>query len=123
VVLELWPRLLRLILLRPSLAPIFFQPLLAFWRPPGEVLNPQSAMGGVVGGVMGSFPVGDGVLALSSVSPPRSAGSLDDDAELLGSLVQGMLSIGRKPIFGDRLESSEVDKSLGIRSLDRALGS
>jgi len=80
-------------------------------------------MGGVVGGVIGSFPVPvrDGVLMLSSVSPPRSAGSLDDEAELLGSLVQGMLRIGRKPILGDRLDSSELaDISLVIRSRDRA---
>ncbi len=114
-----WPRLLRPILFRPSFAPIFFQPPLCW--PKALALNAQSDMGGVVGGVMGSFPVGDGVLTLPSVSPPRSAASLVDEAELLGSLVQGMLSMGRKPIFGDRLDSSELDeKSLGIRRRERA---
>jgi len=128
VALELWPRLLRPILLRPSFAPIFFQPLLcelaALWRPPGDVLNSQSETGGVVGGVIGSFEAGEGVFTLPSVSP-RSADSLDDEVELLGSLVHGMLSMGKKPTFGDRLASSELDeKSLGMRSRDRAcLGS
>jgi hypothetical protein len=120
----LWPRLLRPILLRPSFAPTFFQPLLcelmAFWRLPGEVPKAQSDIGGVVGGVIGSFAVGDGVFALSSVSPLRSAGSLDDEAELLGSLVHGMLSIGRKPILGDPLESSVFgESSLVTRCRDR----
>jgi hypothetical protein len=96
--------------------------LMALCRPPpGDVLNPQSEVGGVVGGVIGSFPVGDGVFALSSVSPPmRSPASLYDEAELLGSLVHGMLSRGKKPVLGDRLESSELeDTSLEARSRDR----
>jgi hypothetical protein len=95
------------------LAPIFFQPLVwelaAFGRPPGEPVNPRLESGGVVGGVIGSFEVGDDVLALSSVKPARSAGSLDDEVELLGSLDQGMLSKGNNPILGDRLDSSELD--------------
>lgn len=123
--------LLRAFLPRPSFAPIFFQLLLwavmARWKLPGDVLNAQSEVGGVVGGVIGSCPpVGDGVFALSSVSPSsRSAGSLDDEAELLGSPAQAILSIGKKPDFGDRLESSEVDEgSLWSRSRDRTcLGS
>ena len=80
------------------------------------MLNPQSEVGGVVGGVIGSFAVGDGVFALSSVSP-RSPVSLDDEAELLGSLAHGMLSIGKKPARADRPDSSELE--LGDQSRDR----
>lgn len=53
---------------------------MALWRLPGEVLKAQSEVGGVVGGVIGSFPDGDPVLPVSSESPPsRSFGSPDDD--------------------------------------------
>lgn len=125
VILELWPRLLRLILFRPSFAPTFFHPLLcalrALWSPAGDVWNAQSEVGGVVGGVIGSFSVEGGVLPLSSESPTAwSAVSLDDEAEPLGSLVHGMLSMGRKPVLDDRLDSSELDDedSLGFQSRD-----
>jgi hypothetical protein len=40
-------------------------------------------------------------------------GSLDEEAEeFLASLVQAMLSRGKKPGMGDRFESSEFDDSL-----------
>lgn len=86
----------------------------------------QSEVGGVVGGVIGSFADGEGTFPLSSLSPPCSIGSLDDDAELLGSLDQARLSMGRKADLGDRIESCslEDDVSLGIRRRDRnSLGS
>lgn len=52
--------MLRLFFPKPSFAPIFFQPLacMALEIPLGEVPKVQSALGGVVGGVMGSFPEG-----------------------------------------------------------------
>lgn len=124
VALELCPRLLRLILPRPSLAPTFFQPLLCELAAlrcegaEGEV-NSQSETGGVVGGVIGSDDAADGVVMLLSVSP-RSAGSLDDVEEPLGSVVHGMLNMGKKPALGDRFVSSETeDPSRGVRSRDR----
>lgn len=85
-VLVLCARLLRPLRLRPSLAPIFFQPLLcalmARCRLLGDVLKAQSDVGGVVGGVMGSLPDGDPVLAVSSESPnSRSTTSPDDDPD------------------------------------------
>lgn len=93
------------------------------------MLKPQSDVGGVVGGVIGSFPDGDPVLPVSSESAPsRSTGSPDDDPDrLVWSLVQAMFKSGRKPILGDRLDSSVLDRdegSLGMRSRVRAcLGS
>jgi hypothetical protein len=85
-VLLLCERLLRPLRLSPSLAPIFFHPLLcalmARWRLLGDVLKAQSDVGGVVGGVIGSFPDGDPVLPVSSESPTsRSATSPDDEPD------------------------------------------
>jgi hypothetical protein len=84
VMLVVFECLLRpLFLLSPSFCPIFFQPvlcaLMARWRVPGEALKPQSEVGGVVGGVMGSSR-GDPALAVSSESP-ASGDSLDDEAD------------------------------------------
>mgnify|MGYP007135362956 FL=1 len=80
----------------------------------------QSVIGGVIGGVIGSF-LNDGGLPLSSDSPPRSARSLVDDAELFGrSLGRGMLSIGRKLVLGDRPDSIGLDGSLANLNHDRA---
>lgn len=67
----------RALLLRPSLAPTFFQPLLcalmALCMDPGGEVKAHSWVGGVVGGVMRSTAVGE-LAALassgeSSVSP------------------------------------------------------
>lgn len=68
-------RRLELLREKPSFSPTFFQPLLwaatARWRPPGDALKPQSAVGGVVGGVMGSAVEGE-LASLSSVRPSSS---------------------------------------------------
>lgn len=68
-------RRLNALRLKPNLAPTFFQPLLCAamvrWKPPGEVLNEYSGVGGVVGGVMGSMAGGE-LLSLSSVRPSES---------------------------------------------------
>lgn len=66
---------------RPSLAPIFFHPLLcaatARWKLPGEgLLKVQSEVGGVVGGVIGSVPEGE-LQSLSSVRPSVSSACID----------------------------------------------
>ena len=124
VVLALCGRLFRPFRLSPSLAPIFFHPLLcaliARCRLLGDV-ETQSEVGGVVGGVMGSFPDGDPVLPVSSESPTsRSTGSPDDEPDLFPwSFVHDRLSMGRKPTFGDRLDSSAAESeeaSLGMRT-------
>jgi len=125
VVLTLCGRLFRPFLLRPSLAPIFFHPLLcaliARWRLLGDVLNAQSDVGGVVGGVMGSLPDGDPVLPVSSDNPvSRSTGSPEADPDRLWSLVHERLRSGKKPTFGDFVDSSGLDRdedSFGMRSL------
>ena len=82
-----FPRLVdRFFLPRPSFALILFQPLLcalmARCRLPGEVLKPQSDVGGVVGGVSGS-PDGGGVDSLESVwlSGSRLQASVENEDE------------------------------------------
>lgn len=98
----------RPLLLSPSLAPTFLQPLLwaasALCNPPGDVLNDQSDVGGVVGGVIGSAAGGElALVLLSSVRTSRSAVSAEDIADRPATRPRP--SAGRN--LGDRLESSD----------------
>lgn len=100
--------MLRLFFPKPSLAPIFFQPLvcMAFEIPLGEVPKLQSELGGVVGGVIGSLPEGYPEL-LSSVKPSMGeSATVDEEAErLVVSLCHPNVCRGRRPLaFEDRLE-------------------
>lgn len=111
--LDVWECRWKRALLKPSFAPTFFQPLLwadiARCRLPGDVLKVHSDVGGVVGGVMGSMPGGEGAEpSLSSDSPTRSAASVDADGERVPPTLREMFSCGRKDVFGDLLCSSEL---------------
>lgn len=115
---EVWTRWLgRPFLPMPSRAPTFFHPLLCMlmarcsWLL-GDEPNPQSEVGGVVGGVRGS-PDGEAELPLSSDPASRSVASVDAE-RLFASPLLPMVN-GRKDALGERLDSSpEDDLSLGI---------
>lgn len=113
----------------PNLSPRCLQllwALKALWRLPGDVPKAQSEVGGVVGGVIGSFADGDPVLPVSSESPVGSTASPDEDPDrwAWSLLVHEMLRRGRNPTLGDLTDSSMLeteDPSLCMRW--RSLGS
>lgn len=113
ILLVLEPLLRPLFDLSPSFSLILFQPvlcaLIARWSVPGEALNAQSEVGGVVGGVMGSSR-GDPMLSVSSVKP-SSGESTDGEPEWWPESPRWSPKSGKKLVFGDRLASSRLPEA------------